>query len=434
MRVKRLAMHNFRGIEKMVLDFPSAPTAVLVGINGAGKSSILDCMAVLLSRLIGRIRTSAGTGRFFAEQDILNRADETRNSITVTLSNQTKEWQVTKTRRGRKPQQHITNLDGLKRVVEEFGNLKPNTNIPVVVYYPTNRAVLDIPLRIRRRHEFDQLAAYDQALTGTRNDFRIFFEWFREREDIENERIRDVTMTGSKRELRAQKGGNILREAQARYGNDRQLNAVRKAIERMLPGFVNLRVRRQPLLRMTIEKGGEELVVNQLSDGEKCLLAMAGDLARRLAIANPSLSNPLEGEGVVMIDELDLHLHPQWQRRVISALEETFSNCQFVVTTHSPLVLSYVKREQVFLIEDFKLVENVPYTYGHDANSLLFDLMAVLDRPDEIKDKLKECFRLIDADEMELAKQRLAKLEKLLGPEDPEITRARSMIAFMEEP
>ncbi len=434
MRVEKLMMRNFRGIEKMYLHFPATRTAVLVGINGAGKSSILDCMAILLSRLIGRIRTSTGTGRFFAEQDILNRADETRNSITVTLSNQTKEWQVAKTRHGRKPQQHITNLDGLKRVVEEFGSLKADTNIPVVVYYPTNRAVLDIPLRIRRRHEFDQLAAYDQALTGTRNDFRIFFEWFREHEDIENERIRDVTVAGSKRDLLARKGGNILREAQAKYGKDRQLNAVRKAIECMLPGFVNLRVRRQPLLRMTIEKSGEELIVNQLSDGEKCLLAMAGDLARRLAIANPSLSNPLEGEGVVMIDELDLHLHPQWQRRVISSLEETFSNCQFVVTTHSPLVLSNVKREQVFLIEDFKLVQKVPYTYGRDANSLLFDVMAVLDRPDEVRKQLKECFRLIDQDNMALAKKRLAHLEKLLGRDDPEVIRAQSMIAFMEEP
>jgi predicted ATP-binding protein involved in virulence len=422
MRIKKMTMENFRGIEEMTLNFPEARTSVLVGINGAGKSSILDCMAILLSRLIGRIRTSTGTGRFFAEQDIRNGALETHNSIEVSLRDQPLRWRVTRRRHGSR-EQSITHLDELKDVAGWFGDLKPDANVPVAVYYHVNRAVLDIPLRIRRRHEFDQLAAYDQALTGARNDFRIFFEWFRRREDIENEEIRDV----------AAKGGDVAREAQGRYGRDRQLNAVRTAIEQMLPGFINPRVRRHPLLRMTIEKHGKELIVNQLSDGEKCLLAMVGDLARRLAIANPSLPKPLDGEGVVLIDEVELHLHPQWQRMVIPALERTFTKCQFIVTTHSPLVLSYLRREQAFLIEDFKLLEKKPHTYGRDANSLLFDVMAVVDRPDEIKDKLKQCFRLIDEDKVAPAREKLEQLEKLLGEDDPEVLRARSMIAFAEE-
>src|SRR5206468_5096587 len=111
---------------------------------------------------------------------------------------------VTRARRGVRKKQGISNLDDLNNVAAGFGELTPTTNVPVAVYYHVNRAVLDIPLRIRQRHEFDQLAAYDQALIGTRNDFRIFFEWFRQREDIENEEIRDV----------ADEGGNVLREAQ----------------------------------------------------------------------------------------------------------------------------------------------------------------------------------------------------------------------------
>ncbi len=421
MRVKKITLRDFRGIENMEMVFPEARTSLLVGINGAGKSSILDCMAILLSRLIGRIRTSTGTGRFFAEQDIRNNAPETRNSIEVALQGKKMGWTVTRARHGAK-KQAITNLEELKNVVDLFTpevGAQAGTNLPLAVYYHVNRAVLDIPLRIRGRHDFDPLAAYDQALTGTRNDFRVFFEWFRRRE-----RLRDV----------AAHGGSVLREGPGSYKSDRQLNAVRTAIERMLPGFINPRVRRQPLLRMTIEKNGQDLVINQLSDGEKCLLAMAGDLARRLAIANPSLPHPLDGEGVVLVDEVDLHLHPQWQRMIVQALERTFRKCQFILTTHSPLVLSYVPREQVFLLEDFKLVEKMPHTYGRDANSLLFEVMAVLDRPGEVKEQLKECFRLIDEENTVLAKERLVQLEGLLGQDDPEIIRARSMIRFMEEP
>ncbi|MDO9579016.1 MAG: AAA family ATPase, partial [Bacteroidales bacterium] len=383
MRINSIELRNFRGIEKLSLKFPDTKTSVIVGINGAGKSSLLDCMAIMLSRLIGRIRASTETGRFFSEYDIRNGTAETRNSIEITLGSQILEWSVSKTGHGKKAQS-ITNLENLKQVVAQFlpkGGVEESTNIPLAVYYHVNRAVLDIPLRIRGRHEFNQLTAYDQALTGARNDFRLFFEWFRKREDIENEELRDLTTLGKQ----------VLREPSAKYGADRQLRAVRTATEKLMPGFTNLRVCRYPTLKMTVEKAGAELVVNQLSNGEKCLLAMTGDLARRLAIANPSLNNPLDGQGVVLIDEVDLHLHPQWQRMIIPSLERTFPNCQFIVTTHSPLVLSYLKKEQVFLIEDFKLVEKTPHTYGRDIGSILFDVMAVLDRPDEIKNRLEQC-------------------------------------------
>src|SRR5688572_27682698 len=100
MRIDSLWLQNFRGIREMALKFPAAQTSVIVGINGAGKSSILDCMAILLSRLIGRIRTSRGTGRFFTQQDIHNHARFTHNTIAVILGSELVEWRVTKTRQG----------------------------------------------------------------------------------------------------------------------------------------------------------------------------------------------------------------------------------------------------------------------------------------------------------------------------------------------
>ncbi len=421
MRIKSIELRDFRGIREMTLVFPEERTSVLVGVNGVGKSSVLDCVAIMLSRLIGRIRTSTGTGRYFTEEDINNKAIETSNTIEVMLSGERISWTVTKTRHGRK-QQSITHLEDLKKVVERLASgagLDAKTNIPVAVYYHVNRAVIDIPLRIRGRHEFSQLATYDQALTGARNDFRIFFEWFRKREDVENEALRDAA-TRSK-------------DARARYQTDRQLDAVRKAVEGLLPGFTNLRVRRQPSLRMTVEKQGNEVIVNQLSDGEKCLLAMVGDLARRLAIANPSLSDPLLGRGVVMIDEVDLHLHPQWQRMIISSLERTFPKCQFILTTHSPQVLSYVKREQVFIIEDFNLIKNTPHTYGRDVNSILFELMGVLERPQEVKDRLRKCFRLIEQERFKEARAETEELGELLGPNDADVLRAKTMLNFLRE-
>jgi len=163
------------------------------------------------------------------------------------------------------------------------------------------------------------------------------------------------------------------------------------------------------------------------------LLMLVTDLARRLAILNPAVREPaqaLEGKGIVLIDEIDLHLHPQWQRIVISRLTETNPNCQFIVTTHSPQVLSHVYRENVFILNNAQVVKVTPPTFGRDNNSILYELMGVTERPIEVQQKLDKCFKLIDDEKIEEAKTALAKLADLLGDDDPEIVRAYTLIDF----
>ena len=137
-----------------------------------------------------------------------------------------------------------------------------------------------------------------------------------------------------------------------------------------MPHLDNLRVRRKPRLYMAVDKNGETLNVAQLSQGEKSLMALVGDIARRLAMLNPALENPLAGDGIVLIDEVDLHLHPSWQRRLCERLTETFPNCQFVLTTHSPLVISDCKNVLIYTLANGEL-RQLPSQYGQDANTCL---------------------------------------------------------------
>ncbi|MCK9375230.1 MAG: AAA family ATPase [Syntrophobacterales bacterium] len=419
MKVKSLSIKNFRGIRQMDLEF-LAGVNVLVGENGAGKSSILDVLAILLSRLIGRIQSSKGTGRFFSENDIKIGATETVDSIMVDFMGKSIEWQVSKARKGRK-KQTITNLAGIKAIVSEVHSLvemSEDTSLPLAVLYSVNRAVLDIPLKIRKRHQFSQLAAYDRALSSKkiegRNDFRTFFEWFRDREDLENENARYR---------------NALIRPPGWEFPDRQLNAIRKAIGFLMPGYKSLKVRRLPL-RMTLEKNGKELRIDQLSDGEKCLLALVGDMARRLAIANPSSEDPLKATGVILIDEIDLHLHPAWQRIVIPRLTKTFPNCQFIVSTHSPQVISHTESENVFLLKEVE--DNIEWrkpevSYGQESCRILEDLMGVPARPEEIKEKLHKLFVAIDEGDLKKARKMLMNLNEILGI-DPELKKAEVLI------
>ena len=411
MILKSLTLTNFRGIRDLRLEF-SENVNLLAGINGAGKTAILDCAAIMLSRLVGRLRSTNGTGRFFTDSDISNGSSETRNVIEIVFRNHDFDWTVSKTRRGRR-RQSITGLEGVKTLVGYLHMRVEGENpvsLPIAVYYPTNRAVLDIPLRIRTTHPFDQLSAYDQALSGKWSSFRIFFEWFRDREDLENERRLETPKF-----------------------RDRELQAVRTAIRRFLPGCSAVRIRRAPL-RMVVDKNGEELRVDQLSDGEKCTLAMVGDLARRMAIANPARPDPLAGQGVVLIDEVDLHLHPGWQRHVVCALEETFPNCQFLVSTHSPQIVSHVAPERIWLLQRTKLgvcASRPTDSFGQTSGRILEDIMDVPERPGEIKERLSRLFLAIEKEELQTAKELIADLTGTIG-EDPDLVKARMRIRRKE--
>jgi len=423
MRVKRLKMTSFRGIGDLTLKFDEIEPTVFIGINGVGKSSILDCLSILLSLFMELIQNPPGperrlrrrhevrNRRLFSGQDITNGCTDTNNEITVSLGLQEVSWSLSRLQhRGYTSE----NPQALEAVVEEIyrqWRRSPESNIPLTVYYPVNRAVLDIPLEIPEEHLFKQIDAYAQALDGVQIGFGTFFQWFRALEDLENEERRD----------------------DPDYRN-RQLEAVRQAIYSLLNGFSNLRVRRSPL-RMTVTKHGQELIINQLSDGEKCLLAMVGDLARRLAIANPSLPKPLQGSGVVLIDEIELHLHPKWQREIIPALTRTFPNCQFIVTTHSPQVLSQVKPDSIYILEqtDAGITAKHPESsYGRDSNRILEDLMDVPERPQAIKESLLELFRLIGRGELDMARQLHKKIADEIGADEPELVGASVSIRRRE--
>jgi predicted ATP-binding protein involved in virulence len=189
----------------------------------------------------------------------------------------------------------------------------------------------------------------------------------------------------------------------------------------------------------TIGDKVEELTINQLSDGEKCLLAMVGDIARRLAIANPSLDDPLQGEGIVLIDEIELHLHPKWQRKIIPDLTRTFPNCQFIVTTHSPQVLSHVYSENIYILQstpDGIIACQPESSYGRDSNQILENVMDVSAYPEEIEKELSELFQLIDRNDLQRAKELLkdigATMEGRGRFDDPQLIKAGVVIKRKE--
>ena len=445
MKITKVKFNNFRGISELNIDFHPQLT-VISGINGAGKSSIVDGIAIMLSWIAARIGSPKSRGRELnKESDIKN--GEFFGSVTLSFSPNNHEpisFTQMVSRKGTDP--HTQYLPGFEWgpqsdykqlarytsvIQEKITNTHSQCSIPVFVYYPVNRAVLDIPLRIRERHEDDLLSVYDDAFTSGAN-FRRFFEWFRNREDIENEHFRDQHTTS----LHVNDDHSELKDYP-----DRQLKAVRDALSRMMPDYSGLRVNRNPL-RMVVNKQNTELQINQLSDGEKCLIAMIGDLARRLAIANPTMSNPLDGEGVVLIDEIDLHLHPAWERSVPSLFTKTFPNCQFIITTHSPQVLGEVDPHSIRMLDqghDGGVVCIIPdQSFGLSADQVIDRLMLPstenrrLSRNETVEAELNEISELIDRDQFGEARSKIAELKAKLHGSIPDIVKAETMISLLE--
>jgi predicted ATP-binding protein involved in virulence len=424
MKITRLNLTNYRGVHSLSLDFQERLN-VFFGVNGAGKSTIIDAVAIMLSWAVSRIRYSgASSGRPIQETDVTNGKSSSSVQLDCIEGDQPIEWRLSKSRKGHGAPEDRSNLAELNEFTKglqgQFSEKAENLNLPLFVYYPVNRAVLDIPLRIREKHSFKPITVYDDALTSGAN-FRTFFEWFREREDLENENreYRQPTLFDNQHDTSFP---------------DPQLEAVRRALQLFLPEFENLRVRRNPL-RMEVEKNGKLLTVNQLSDGEKCLIAMVGDLARRMAIANPERSDPLEGEGIILIDEIDLHLHPKWQRMIVPRLLEVFPKCQFIISTHSPNVITHVQPDSLYLLKqtDSGIVAERPAeSYGKNVDRILEDLMGLeTTRPDRVSSSLHDIYDEINQGQIADARQKIAEMKAEIG-EDPELVKAEVLIKRKE--
>lgn len=438
MKLNKLIIENYKGLQELNVNLESNVT-LFIGSNGAGKSSVLGAISILLSWVLARVRNENGSGQMIREIDIHNTANFALLKIE---SDEIAHWQLVKTKQGRTKPTQNSELQQVSQYAKNIQQLIVNNEgLPLFVCYPTNRAVLDIPLRIRRKHEFSQLEAYEDALiTGV--NFRHFFEWFRNREDLQNEKRSKVINLVI--DAHSEKGKILLSKEElvellfsALPPDDIQLKTVRNALSKFLPELSEFRVERSPL-RFCATKHEEEIRIDQLSDGEKCLIAMIGDLARRLAIANPQLEKPLEGSGIVLIDEVDLHLHPAWQRLVIRQLPKVFPNCQFILSTHSPQILGEVEGKCIRLLkQDARTGYIGCYTpkqaLGLDSTAILQELMGTEERDTATKQQLDNISQLIDEEKFEQARTAIENLKNRLNGSIPEIVGAETLIAMLED-
>lgn len=403
MWVKRLSLTNFRGFAKLELDL-DRPLTVLVGINGAGKTSVLRALAASQSGFLAHFTQFSALYAQVLVDDHDVQVGATHAQIRSVLRHRSFESDALG-----------YSKDGgwnfeaspptLAESIGEYGS-----PFPLMFFVGVDRALDSADVRLTQEAAARRVKE-DLGATLPTSGYARFLEWFKEREDVENEK----RVAARSFEL-----------------EDPQLRAVREAVAALVPGFEQLRIRRDPHPAMVVTKGATELRLDQLSDGERGLIALAGDLARRLVAANPTSTDPRQTEAVFLIDEVEQHLHPALQRAVIPALQRAFPAAQLIVTTHSPQVLSSVPAESVVVLDGFEARTLSEPTKGRDTNAILQEVFGVPARPQEQAEEARAIAALIEREQLAEARARLAKLAALLSEHDDAVLHLRTQLDFAE--
>lgn len=393
LRLDRLHVENFRSFRDCDLDLHPELT-VLVAENGQGKTALLEAIAIALDSIVAPL-VSGVPSKGFAPTDIRRVCDDSRNMVPRSPVSFKAEGVVNGTsmhwsrKRKGSTERARTDRRGLKLLapaIESWTNeLKrdddsPLLTLPMVAFYGTGRLWSEHRLTQakagRSLANSPRSAAYVDALSSS-SSFKSFAAWYE-----------DISLS-------------INQHAPSLYGRYsnpvRQLAAVRAAVREVLTPTewteIDWVFRQTPLGSSTSEPGyvsvehpdRGRLPLGLLSDGVRNMAAMVADLAHRCVRLNPHLGEDAAAktQGILLVDELDMHLHPRWQQLVVALLRKAFPEFQFIFSTHSPHLLSTVAADSVRVVGADGSVLTPDYqTLGNESADILARIMGVDPTPE----------------------------------------------------
>ena len=394
MKVDSIVIKNYKGFKECEVDFHPKMN-VFIGSNASGKTTLLNAVLKSIVGLTSKI--NGGTVLKNIKNEDIN-YNEIYSSLIGYISNFTNSDLDIKTftyagivtQESKDTSRTIENQ--LNYIVEEFLKtirVSPIT-IPIVKFYPANRSSVSYSeVRGNSIYEISQLETWSNIYHNSLS-YSKFFHWFFENETEELRMQRDYKdFNLQSPHLRDVRKALELTFEELGYGLYTLISkqVQRKGSTKLLPS----------LYLKNLDKGNEESLDNK-SDGEKAIITLIADIAYNLSIAKDFVSSNdfLNSPGIVIIDEIETHLHPKWQREILPILSKIFPNIQFFVATHSPQVVASVASDCVYVCDNFT-VEKVPLkTLGEDTNSLLSEVFKATDRPKTYIDLLQKFDELID--------------------------------------
>ncbi|MFW2080140.1 AAA family ATPase [Acinetobacter guillouiae] len=431
--LNELNISNFKRILELKINLHQNLT-VFIGENGVGKTSLLNAIQKNLSWFTAAILKENTNGERIVDKEINNQAKMNGyvsylNCVFKIGSDYGIHGQLVREPRG------ITS--DLKTDVMEYRKFGRNirdliafgkVDLPLFVFYDIERFKLNPNSKEvdTAGGIFYQLDGYDRS-SKSKVTVEIFIDWLIKLLKTSNvvintpERLKIKSQVDNLIKAGANNKENSLNELyedlvltlklypddEAKSESKKTIKILEKLFRRIYPNLIQIQLINDDdgVDKVTIQLDNEIILFNQFSDGQRVLFGLLGDIARRLILLNSFEDNPLKGRGIVLIDEIELHLHPSWQQKIILILRKSFPNIQFIITTHSPHVITTVEPECIRSIyidpETNTYKYEVPhFTKGAESNVVLENVFYVDPRPQEVDEVgwLEEYTLLVNQD------------------------------------
>lgn len=419
MRLEQVVINNFKGIEECTVELESGFN-LLIGDNGYGKTSLLEAISVGLGGYIAGIADVSA--RNFTQDEIrvilektgegsFNRRYMTPVSVRCKAVVEDEKFEWVRRKSSIKASRTTVEPRAICRKAEQMSN-EENHILPILSYQSTARMWMqrrDAAENIFAK-QFYRTVGYEGCLNEASNN-KMLMKWIHHMEKIEWKRKEAVgEYTGVKNAL---------------------CNFMQEMIEEKVLSFEY----DDQTGELIFETEKESLPIRALSAGYQSVIWMVLDIAYRMALLNPDLlENINETPGVVLIDELDMHLHPKWQWNIVSALRNTFPNVQFIAATHSPIIIASCKEENLIKIRTDKEISYEKTTYGMDVNDTLNICQDSIYMAEDIKNLLVGFEKHIDEGELQEAEKYIDEIKKNLGENHPKVTWAEETLELEKIP
>lgn len=425
MILTRIEFKGFRCFSDYSLDFKRGVN-LLIGDNGSGKTSVIRGVVLALNAFFKGFSdentSCAGIASDDFNHSVVNESKSLTRPVEIVFRTEGNDEEVSIFRESKKTATSYKNAKEFNwqnkelyyHVAEEDGNHR-KTPLPLIAFFATD----DIHSKVGN---INGKAFKDYYLTPSFGYYFCLKGGFLAKHWI-NRML--VLKEGGKGEEELTVVINALKKALGENG----CGIIRDVDIRPKQGYVYF-----------IFTDGREVRFENLSDGYLRLVNTVMDLAFRCSVMN----RPLYGldaceltEGVVCMDEIDDHLHPSLQARVIKALQHTFPKVQFIISTHAPMVMTSVEDTDNNVVyrldyQEGNYFAEVVSTYGLDASSIIQFYLHQTDKDIDVQRQLDELFKLVDEEKIEEAKAMLSELEARFSDRLPEITRARTLMSFYE--
>ncbi|MBQ9307628.1 MAG: AAA family ATPase [Clostridia bacterium] len=414
MRVFHINLNNFRAFAHITLNIDRHMT-VIVGGNGSGKSTIMDGLAISLASFLSNIHRQnvCVIQACDVHEETRDQGNHLERQVqypaVIQCAGTVFGKQVTWSRSLVSANAVVTH-DDVTQITGMWDSVRrdiPGLILPVLCYYGSHRlcgcgSFSDAPNLNSR------FAGYENCLDGTIASDKLLYPW-----------LEHMTCEGDQDSPTLQAVNSTIIACLNALGQDSEIGHAIDCHYNVITHDVEI---------TCISPDGKKilLALSKLSDGLRGILCMVADIACRMALLNPHLRGYItaETDGIVLIDDIELHLHPSLQRHIVRILRTLFPRIQFVLTSHAPSIISSVPSEEIIILKGGQAYTPVTPTYGKDDNAILTQIMHVPIRQDDAAAAIDQFHTAFATDELETAKQLLLVLKTMLGENDPAVVSA----------